>query len=211
MIPSRSTWPLRGPARPVRLASTLLAAVALMPMPVAAHPHVFIDHSITLVFDAGDLVALRFSWTFDEMYSSLLRADYVKSKGPLTPEDVRELEKNAFSNLDSYDFFTVLRVDDKPVKFTKVRDFTARLEGARINYTFTVPVKPEVSGRGTVVAAVFDPEYYVYYRFTETAPYALEHAEGVAADCTITPDKQTVPVYGMIDTDTLVCSYRRKG
>jgi ABC-type uncharacterized transport system substrate-binding protein len=208
MILSRSS-PASRPAWRARLVSALLAA--LVPLPAVAHPHVFIDHSITLVFEGGDLAAVRFSWTFDEMYSSLLRADYVKSKGPLTPEDVRELEKNAFSNLESYDYFTVLRVDDKLVKFSKVKDFTARLVGARINYTFTVPVKPDTPGRGTVVAAVFDPEYYVYYRFTEAAPYSVEHAENVTTDCTVTPDKQTVPVYGMIDTDSLICSYQRKG
>jgi ABC-type uncharacterized transport system substrate-binding protein len=196
-------------SRFVLLLSGWLAA--LNGAPAAAHPHVFIDHSVTLVFGASDLVALRFSWTFDEMYSSLLRADYVKSKGALTPDDVRELEKKAFANLSSYDYFLVLRLNGDLIKLRKVTDFTARLDGARMTYTFTVPIEAGAAGgRATLEAIVFDPEYYVAFEFSKARPYLLEHAEAVAAECGVTIDKRPIPVYGMIDTDILICTYGRK-
>lgn len=60
------------------LRSTLLSlpVIAASALPLASHPHVFIDAGANLLFDdAGQLAAVRVFWAYDEFYSLLLVED----------------------------------------------------------------------------------------------------------------------------------------
>jgi ABC-type uncharacterized transport system substrate-binding protein len=49
--------------------------VALMltrPGPVPAHPHVFVEYRVALLFGAEGLGGVRFFWTMDEMFSAMI-------------------------------------------------------------------------------------------------------------------------------------------
>jgi ABC-type uncharacterized transport system substrate-binding protein len=52
---------------------TLALLATLLPLPAAAHPHVFIGTGLTLVLDADNrLAAIRVTWSYDELYSLLV-------------------------------------------------------------------------------------------------------------------------------------------
>ena len=42
------------------------------PSTASAHPHVFVEHAITVIVGADGLEGLQFAWTFDEMFSSMI-------------------------------------------------------------------------------------------------------------------------------------------
>lgn len=177
-----------------------------------AHPHVFIDHSVTVLFDSRDIAGLRLSWTFDEMYSSMLRSDNVKSKGDrLSPDDVKSLKENAFSNLASFNYFLALSINDQPIKIEKVTDFDASLRGKKLNYTFTVPINtaaPREVNKMEVV--VFDPEYYVEFTLSHAHPLTLEHGDALGAKCSIRRDVDRASALGPVQSDVIDCTYQQK-
>lgn len=46
----------------------LTLAVLTLPMPALAHPHIFVDTTHQLIFDAeGRLEAVRVTWDYDEL------------------------------------------------------------------------------------------------------------------------------------------------
>ena len=72
----------------------LLAAVAL---PVFAHPHVFVDNRMTVQFGEGMLQGIVFTWTFDDMFSNMILADYdPKHTGQFDAVQVKAVKAGAF-------------------------------------------------------------------------------------------------------------------
>ena len=55
----------------------LALALAAAPLPLAAHPHGWIDlRTEVLVDDAGRVEALRQAWLFDQFYSAFMLDDF---------------------------------------------------------------------------------------------------------------------------------------
>jgi len=154
------------------LAAGCAAAVALMSR-AEAHPHVWIDCALTLEFVHGQVVALGEEWSIDESESALILRDIVGEKPvkSLDHEAVAKLEKNAFSNLANYDYFTHVYAAGAKVGVRPVTDFKARLAGAKLVYDFTATLdRPVDLAAGPASFGVYDETYYV----------DVEPAEGVA-------------------------------
>jgi ABC-type uncharacterized transport system substrate-binding protein len=193
----------------------LTLAFALLPLGSAAgHPHIFIKHGMTLIFGAHDLVGIRMRWTFDEMYSAMIQSDYTKAQdGTVTADDVKTIEKENFANLENYNFFVDLKVNDAPVRVSKVRDFDARFRDHRAVFEFTVPLDPpektgETRDPDVVEIGVFDPEYYVEFTLLDRDPVTIEHGEAFAAQCDVVRDQPRNTFLGTKYTDLAVCTYR---
>src|SRR5882724_10872788 len=153
------------------------AAVMSVAGGARAHPHVFIDDAVTLIFGDRDIAGLRFSWTFDEMYSSMIRTDYVRGKA-VTPAEVKTIEKENFLNLANYGFFLDLAINGDAVRVKEVKDFDARVQGSKIVFEFTVPLPTAERAESNVIEArAFDPEYYVEFTMRRADPIAIEHGE----------------------------------
>ena len=142
------------------LAACFLAVSA---QPARAHPHVWIDNIATFTFKQGKIASIRLNWTFDEIFSASIIAQFDKNKDrKFDTAELEALEKGAFSNLKSYGYFTYVTVDDKPVPTERVTGFTARIEKDHLVYEFTVPLDRPVdpiSQRFTL--SVYDLEYFV--------------------------------------------------
>jgi ABC-type uncharacterized transport system substrate-binding protein len=189
------------------------AAMALPAAPAAAHPHVFIEHTVTLVMKDGSPDALRFSWVFDDMFSATLRSTFVKGKpDKLSKETVAEIEKRAFANLATYGYFIDLKINDEPVKVSAVKGFDVMFANGRAVYQFVVPLQAsKAQAKNAIQIAVFDPEYYIDYRFASSRPYGIEPAEKSGAECSFARDvpRQTEG-WGTVGTDVVTCTYPGK-
>jgi ABC-type uncharacterized transport system substrate-binding protein len=195
-----------------RLLALLVTGVAALSVAGDAHghPHVFISDAMTLIFDDRDIAGLRLSWSFDEMYSSMIKTDYVHGRDP-TPAEIKSIEKENFSNLANYGFFLDIKINDQPVKFQEVRDFTAKLQGNRVVFEFTVPlVTVERKETNIIEAGVFDPEYYVEFTMREADPVAIEHGEHFSIECNIQRNTPKISMLGRVNTDYAVCTYAPK-
>ena len=73
-----------------RLVLGFFLAVIVAPV-VVAHPHVFINNKVTVVFDGGKLSGMTFRWAFDDMFSEMLLTDFKPdAEGNFTPKVTRD-------------------------------------------------------------------------------------------------------------------------
>ena len=191
-----------GAMRRIALGLTLLLASL---SPAAAHPHIWIDHALAIVFHAGEPAALRVRWTFDAMYSALLRAENVQSRGDtLSRDDVERLRKEAFANLAGYEYFLVIKFGEERLKVPEATSFDARLSDGRLVYDFVVPI--DTAGRSTPLeVAVVDPEWYVAFALSQDDPV---RQEGGTAACEVTRAERRGP-FDMSGVDTVRCEWRK--
>jgi len=60
----------------LRAAAFLVLLAGVMAPAVFAHPPVFIDNRMTVLFEGGKLEGIIFRWTFDEIFSDITFAAY---------------------------------------------------------------------------------------------------------------------------------------
>ncbi len=140
-----------------------MALAVSVVQPVQAHPHIWIEARSTVLYDAKARVsALKLHWTFDELYTAFA-TDGLDRDGDGTP-DQAELTALAAVNLASlqqFDFFTQINVNDRPVPFAQVSQFTSAMEGGRLTMSFTLPLAAPIDPRQDQFSyLVFDPSYY---------------------------------------------------
>lgn len=66
---------------------SLFAAIALLACSAIAHPHVFIDANVDLVFDENGFVGVKNKWTFDLIYSQAMIAAGDKNGNGIFEDD----------------------------------------------------------------------------------------------------------------------------
>ena len=198
---------------PWGVAGCVAVLLWLCATPAFAHPHIFIDYTVTVIFDDHNAASVRTSWTFDEMYSSALFHDYTsRPKGPLTNADINRLRKSAFEDTAELHYFTDLTVNGKPIPVKTVSDFTAKFENHRITYIFTVPIKAELPGeKNTLEVASFDHEFFIDFELAKKGPVTVEHGETLNASCAPKKTRKKTSTFGQIDTVVVACTYGKNG
>ena len=198
-------WPAVVGEWPVALGLLLLTVVAA-PRSAAAHPHVFVDYGMVVAFAADGSVHAQFTWTYDEMFSSMI----IESLGPrtgrgLTATDTRAIERTQFQPLKAGQYFLDIRVDGRPVRVTAVRDFRASLDGDRVSFVFTVPIPLQNAREGTLEIRVDDPTYFVAFEPRADAPARWSAPSSYAVRCTLLPSG------GSFEAAAVQCTYKRTG
>ena len=131
-----------------------------------AHPHVFVDCSLTFEFDAEGLKGIRQKWWFDEMFANMILGDFDKNHdNRLTPQEAKELEQGAFINLKNFDYFTHIYVDGLPIKSVEAVEFKPAIEDSTLVYNFFVPVRITKDKRKHVaMVAIYDESFYTSFQ-----------------------------------------------
>jgi ABC-type uncharacterized transport system substrate-binding protein len=178
--------------------------------PATAHPHVFIDYAVTVLFDDADVKGIRMSWTFDEMYSSMLFHDYTsRPKGALTQADIKSLEIGAFRDTADFHYFVDITLNGKAIPVADVADFDARFEKRRMTYFFTVPLHTAApTALNTLEIQAFDHEFYIDFELAKTTAVAMEHGETLAAKCAQKHNRTNTTTFGPLDTLEVACTYK---
>jgi ABC-type uncharacterized transport system substrate-binding protein len=169
--------------------------------PVAAHPHVWINDVTTFLFKDRQLVAIHHRWQFDEIFSSFVIEQHDKNRdGKFDKAENASVQKEAFSNLLKYGYFTHVRIDDKNVPLEQVEDFhaTAKKEAMVYEFTLVLP-KPVDVARHHFEVGVFDPEYYVEVDLDENDPVHFSGLPDGACTFDIREDTKHPIYYGMVD------------
>jgi len=161
-----------------------LAVLLALAGPAAAHPHIFIDTGLEVIFDdQGRVAAIRVAWVYDDFYSLTmiqdmqLDADY---DGKLTAEEEAKLSGFDMNWDADYEGDLFVLDGEVPVKMGRPRDWTAHYQDGRIISThlraLEVPVK---LGAEPLVIQVYDPGFYTAYTILGT-PVLTE-----ATGCTV--------------------------
>lgn len=132
----------------------------MLPAKAVAHPHVYMDVSLTFVVDETGLSELRQHWLFDDMFTQAIMADLGLDESSLaTPAGQRAIREGAFDYLANYHHFTLIESAGRRIR-PAVTAFRASLTGGRLVYDFTMPLGLGFDQIKNFRVAVFDPEYY---------------------------------------------------
>lgn len=136
--------------------------------PAAAHPHIFIDAGLEVIFDdQGRATALRISWTYDDLTSLGIISDRgmdedfdgVLTSAELTAISGFDMEWDAGFAGDTYALLNAA-----PLAVSGPSDWTASYADAKLTSThlrrFETPVA--LADQPLIVQA-YDPSYFVAY------------------------------------------------
>ncbi|QGY39729.1 DUF1007 family protein [Pseudodesulfovibrio cashew] len=128
---------------------------------VSAHPHVYVDASLTFHIDESGLRSMEERWLFDEIFTNAILADVDLTAETLALTSGQEtIKKGAFAYLANYGYFTFIENGGKRIPITEVTNFRASLSDGRLVYEFSVPIGLPFDQVKDFRAAVFDKDYY---------------------------------------------------
>ncbi|MDT8855316.1 DUF1007 family protein [Paracoccaceae bacterium Fryx2] len=166
----------------VGLAGAVLAGLAGQ---VAAHPHVFIDTGLEVIFDAqGMATALRITWAYDDLVSLMIVEDRgmdPDGDGTLTPAEQAAL--TGFDMAWDADFAgdTHALAGDVPLVLSRPSDWTVDYRDGRVISTHLRRLEPPLRpGAVPLVVQVYDPGFYSAYAIAGTPVLT-----GAAPECSV--------------------------
>jgi nickel/cobalt exporter len=173
-----------------RLAVLCAMAFALV-LPATAHPHIFIDAKVTVVFnDAGEIVGLKHNWTFDEAFSSwVVQGLDTNGDRETSPEELQPLADDNLVGLTQYDFYTYAGPHDNPLKFTSDGDQRFVYENGRTTLTYGLTATNPQPMTNRFELGVYDPDYYVAITFADASDVVLQNAPA-GCGVTLEPPKE---------------------
>lgn len=149
----------------------LLLAFALLPGYLIAHPHVWIDAHAEIHFDGEKLNRIVHRWVFDDMFTQSILLDFDGDRNrQIDAAESKAIERDAFSNLRHYGYFTHLVVGSRKIPVTSVERFRASLEDDRLVYRFEIPIDVHVRARWQRIhLGVWDDTYFVEVNYDSPA------------------------------------------
>jgi ABC-type uncharacterized transport system substrate-binding protein len=177
----------------------VLATLVLMaPLVAAAHPHVFVDVRVLLLFGPDGLTGVRVFWVFDEMTSSALHATFDANKdGTFSGAGLGALERQ-FRTLNREHYYLDVRLDGRPVRVDEVKEFEASSADGRVTYAFTVPLLPRRPG--VLDIQIDDPTYFTAFEPVAASGAETRGAAGYAVRCRVASDP--------VDPLSINCAYQ---
>lgn len=170
-----------------------LAGLAALgaPLPAHAHPHIFIDAAIEVVFAPdGRAEGVRLRWTYDDFFSLTLVAERgldPEFDGVLTPEELAQLNGFDMNWQAGFQGDTYALLAEAALPLSGPADWTVAYEGGKLTSThyrrFETPVDP---GAGPLLVQAYDPGYYTAYTVVDATVTGR-------ADCTVEifePDRE---------------------
>lgn len=137
----------------------LLSGLLIIPVIALAHPHVFIDSTVTVEMDENGVTGIRQHWLFDEMFTRAILGDLNLPLDDSAPDWSDKVKTGAFDNLKHSNYFTTIESSGKDVPPGTPREFKASLNAeGRLMYDFLLPVS--VPSPASLRVAVFDSQYY---------------------------------------------------
>jgi len=185
------------------LALFTLAAVLATAAPTGAHPHVFVDHTVLVRFGASGPEAVDFSWTFDDMFSTLIIQSFDADKDrTFSAKEVQVIEQKHFGNLKEYQYFVAIRHGGTSLPIT-VRQFRVTANRGLVTYAFTVPVSATAGGEGTLEIVVDDPTFYTAFMPAPANAVQVKAPPSYKANCEVARDARG------FEPDAVRCAYRK--
>jgi ABC-type uncharacterized transport system substrate-binding protein len=99
----------------------MLAAAA---SPAAAHPHVWITVESVVIFEQGSIAAIKHTWTFDEMYTTMaIQGLDANNDGNYDRNELAELAKVNMDGLKEFAYFTQVKLADQAIGTEDPKDY----------------------------------------------------------------------------------------
>ncbi len=149
----------------MRLTLPFLAAMAL-PHAATAHPHVFVEAQVTVVFgDSGEL-AVKLDWFYDDLFSLLVTTDLgIDMDGDLilTAEEQQLLDQQITAWPPDYAGDLEVAQADVVLVLADKQDHRMTYEGGLFHETHLRPVTQISDPDAPIRIRVYDPSFYTAY------------------------------------------------
>lgn len=173
-----------------RLAAFICAV--LVPSGALAHPHVFVDATVEVIFDAeGRATAVRIGWTYDELFSLA----YVTENG-LDPDFDGVMAPEVAASLPGFDTGwdpdfpgdSYALLGDRPLGLSRPEAPTARYEAGKLSSSHLRQLsEPVALTDAELVIQIYDPSFYTSYSIVGTP--ALTGGDGCSVQV-FEPDRE---------------------
>ncbi|WP_182911590.1 DUF1007 family protein [Paracoccus sp. JM45] len=161
VLHQRMTEKIRATLRVLRC--IVVAVCTLLPVAAVAHPHVFVDVSLTLRYDTqGRLATVDEVWTYDELYSLLIFTEIADHKsdsfGPAELAALRRIDTN-FDPLNG----GRMAIESAGGEITTGQPvhLSTELQGDRVVIRRRHILSRPVAGDRQTSIRVYDPSFYV--------------------------------------------------
>ncbi len=138
----------------------------------AAHPHIFVDAGIEVVFDdQGRATGLRITWAYDDLFSLIILEDRALDRdfdGVLTPDEVVAIQGFDMQWDAGFAGDTYALREAEPLALSGPADWTTDYADGRLISThlrqFAEPVT--LGDDQPLIVQVYDPGFYTAYSLT---------------------------------------------
>lgn len=148
-------------------AAGMVAGALLAAAPALAHPHIWIDAGVEVIFDPqGRATALRLTWVYDDFYSLLLveeRGLDADHDGNATPAETAALQGFDMGWQPGFAGDTYLLAGDASVALGAPEGWTAAYRGGRLTSTHLRAIDPPLALGRPLKVQVYDPGFYSAY------------------------------------------------
>jgi len=109
-----------------------------------AHPHTFLDVYADITSTKNKIKTITFQWVFDDMTSQLLIMEFDQNgDGKLGKEEQEYVKINYFDYLDEFNYYTNLKLKNKPQKIKPQNFITFIKDSTRIVYQFDLVINED--------------------------------------------------------------------
>lgn len=155
----------------VMMRVSFLAALGLISAPaVWAHPHIFVDTHVEVVFEEGRLASVRMEWVYDELFSLLLAEDMGlddDADGEMTYEEVATLSERVTGWPPGYNGALHVFQEGQEARIGPPEDHSASYSEGRMRERLTREVAGPLDPTDPVEIAIYEAEFYTAYDLVE--------------------------------------------
>lgn len=128
-----------------------------------AHPHVFVDATVKVLFTQDGFSAIKNHWVYDELYSMAMMSSGDKDgDGVISDEENRWFCDAIMEPLRKSNYYNFVLVETSFLKVQELKNFRATFKNNRLvldfDAKFSVPVQADYT---MLVVAVADPTNYI--------------------------------------------------
>lgn len=185
--------------RRLLLGAAILGCVSL-PITAAAHPHVFIDNRVTLLFQDGRLTGFSTDWRFDEIFTEdMLHQFDANQDGIIDQSESQAIGEGTLPNLAGFRYFTQASVDGIDFPDLAPSEFAAKIEAGALHFvldfTLPQPIDPKTQALRLEIS---DRSYYVEVLLAEENPVRLSGSGSEACQAAVRDDPANAYYEGFV-------------
>lgn len=179
----------------------LILSLALLADPAAAHPHVFIDNTVSFVFDGDKITGFRENWVFDDVFSDELLGEFdVNHDKSFDAAESKKVGETVLPNVKQFHYFTYVWVDKKDLGEIPPTEFTATAAKGIVTFDFLVklpkPIDPKTE---SIALEVYDHEFYVEVDLHKSEPVRFVNMQAVSCTSSIRDDASRAYFGGFVN------------
>jgi len=138
-----------------------------------AHPHMFIDTEMEVRLQGSTLEGLGITWYFDPMFTAAIITDFDADRnGVFNTSETAAVYENAFSNLESSDYFTFVEIGGDILSPSCTTEFEVYVQDGQLVYSFFCPFDTEVH-EGSFKVAIYDETFYCDILYCPGEPVSI--------------------------------------